>query len=239
MKTLGSNWITEGLLDFEYKKYILLAYLKHCNESFVEAKLYPPMAELAEHYASLLSLKRNVEEIKGQFPKELEAIDLQQAQLHWQRNLPHDASMSTVTEILEFAIPGMKQTLDEGKLIYEFVEKNIELCPVGLMPVNNSEGFLLLHEEPQPDVFIYQYKMSMISVTSETYRSLAVEYVSSEKKSIANSFEQIKLNLLKKFRSWPNPATFLCLSRFQFPLTETFLPVSKRVLLKNIAASTL
>ncbi|WP_176454254.1 hypothetical protein [Siphonobacter sp. BAB-5385] len=36
MKKLQKTWITDGLLDFEYKKYQLLAYLKHVNEHFQE-----------------------------------------------------------------------------------------------------------------------------------------------------------------------------------------------------------
>lgn len=31
MKTLNHNWLTEGLIDFEYKKYILLSYLQEVN----------------------------------------------------------------------------------------------------------------------------------------------------------------------------------------------------------------
>lgn len=237
MKTLGANWITEGLLDFEYKKYILLAYLKHCSESFGESKLYPPMADLVGHYTHLLELKKNVDGMIDQFPKELDGVDLARAELNWQRNLPLDHSISTVTEILEFAIPGMKHTLDEGKMIYEFVEKNIELAPVGLLPVHRTEGFLLLNEEPDTDVHIYQYKMSMISMTSELYRSLSLDYVGKQHRSICNSFEQIKLGLIELYRNLPNPATYLCISKFRFPLSETFLPVSKRLLMKNISAS--
>ena len=32
MKDLGANWRTRGLIDFEYKKYILKAYLKSLSD---------------------------------------------------------------------------------------------------------------------------------------------------------------------------------------------------------------
>jgi hypothetical protein len=35
MATLHDNWLTEGLLDFEYKKYVLLNYLKHIDQQFL------------------------------------------------------------------------------------------------------------------------------------------------------------------------------------------------------------
>ena len=31
MKNLEKDWLTQGLIDFEYKKYILLSYLQGCN----------------------------------------------------------------------------------------------------------------------------------------------------------------------------------------------------------------
>ena len=34
MQALGVNWIIEGTVDFEYKKYILLAYLQEINRHF-------------------------------------------------------------------------------------------------------------------------------------------------------------------------------------------------------------
>ncbi len=40
MSTLPKNWLTEGLIDFEYKKYILLSYTQQVKGSFKERKLY-------------------------------------------------------------------------------------------------------------------------------------------------------------------------------------------------------
>lgn len=41
MKTLSENWLTDGWIDFEYKKYILLACLQHVGGQFKEVKLDP------------------------------------------------------------------------------------------------------------------------------------------------------------------------------------------------------
>ena len=53
MKNLSENWITEGWVDFEYKKYVLLAYLQHVESQVKEGKLYPPLGELVQHYSKL------------------------------------------------------------------------------------------------------------------------------------------------------------------------------------------
>ena len=59
MATLSKNWITEKLIDFEYKKYLLLAYLQQVSGQFDETRLYPSLSELIEHYKNVVSLREN------------------------------------------------------------------------------------------------------------------------------------------------------------------------------------
>jgi hypothetical protein len=44
MNQLNRDWLTQGLIDFEYKKYVLLGYLKTVKGSFSRVELYPFMA---------------------------------------------------------------------------------------------------------------------------------------------------------------------------------------------------
>ncbi|MFN9801123.1 MAG: hypothetical protein ACK54P_13990, partial [Bacteroidota bacterium] len=76
MESLPLNWVTEGTLDAEYKKYILLAYLQHCRQRFGETRLYPPLAELVEHYRHLTGLKQGMEGLQERFPRDLTGLDI-------------------------------------------------------------------------------------------------------------------------------------------------------------------
>ena len=58
MKKLEKDWLTSGLIDFEYKKYILLAYLQEVKGNFDSNKLYPHLSDLIFHYQNLLDLKK-------------------------------------------------------------------------------------------------------------------------------------------------------------------------------------
>ena len=42
MKTLSETWFAEGFIDFELKKYTLLAYLQEVTKFFNENKLPSP-----------------------------------------------------------------------------------------------------------------------------------------------------------------------------------------------------
>ena len=55
MKTLSKTWFAEGYIDFELKKYTLLAYLQEVNKYFYENKLYPQLADLIFHNNNILT----------------------------------------------------------------------------------------------------------------------------------------------------------------------------------------
>ena len=59
MKKLSSNWFVEGLQDFEYKKYVLLAYLQGVKQAFDQALLYPVFSELIAHYQDLHAFQQS------------------------------------------------------------------------------------------------------------------------------------------------------------------------------------
>jgi len=236
MATLPHNWVTDAPHDFEYKKYVLLAYLQHCRSQFGEARLYPPLADLVLHYRNLTGLKSGLEDMQDQFPKDLLGIDIRRLEMRYESCFNPEDYLSAITETIEFALPSVKDAIQEGKEIYDLVERHIEFSPVGIEPIYRDEGFLLINEEPDSDVFVYSFRYSIIPQTGETLRGLELNYLYSEQRSLVNQIEQIKLNLIKRFSEFPNPATFFCLSRLQVPLSETLLPVTRRLLMRRLAA---
>ena len=47
MKTLSETWFADGYIDFELKKYTLLAYLQEINRYFNDHKLYPQLDDIS------------------------------------------------------------------------------------------------------------------------------------------------------------------------------------------------
>ena len=71
MKTLSHTWFAEGYIDFELKKYTLLAYLQEVNRYFTESKLYPQLADIIFHYNNVVAFKKNKQYLQEQFLKNL------------------------------------------------------------------------------------------------------------------------------------------------------------------------
>lgn len=234
MKSLPKNWITEGLIDFEFKKYQLLAYLQSAEKEFKAVKLYPVLGDLIEHHRTLSELESGKAELKNLFPKALNGIDLQNAQLNYESKVQEGNIMEEIAQITAFAIPKIKHQIQEGKSIYDFVEEQIEFEPVGILPIYNREGYVLLTQEKRSEVHAFRYKSNFLQLAGEKFRSITLWLVGVFQRSIAHTLEKMKMQLVHQIKELPNPATWRLHSQHSFPIEETLIPVGKRLLLKSV-----
>lgn len=235
MDQLSKDWLTQGLIDFEYKKYVLLAYLKTVKASFGKVELYPFMGDLVFHYRNLLAVKENKTLIRESFPKEISLEEFRRLELSYREIVEDDSVMEELESIIDFSIPKIKDSLHEGSVIYELVESKCEIAPVGVTPLYAKEGYLFVTQPPEKETNVYRYQVSIFEQSHEQLRSLNTEFIECVPKNTGNTYERIKLDLVKKFRNMPNPATYLILSRMKFPFTETLMPVAKRLFVKHIS----
>jgi hypothetical protein len=236
MKTLPKNWIAEGLIDFEYKKYQLLAYLQETNQQFNDAKLYPVLGELIEHHRLLDDLKNGKSKLNNLFPKAISGIDFQNAKLQYQPRETEGELMQEIANITEYALPRFTQQIKKGKEIYQLVENQVEFEPVGIMPIYNREGFILVSRESKSDIHAFRYQSNILQMAGEKFRSIRMWLVGIFEKSLVNTLEKIKHQLIKDIKELPNPATWRLHSSQDFPMEETLLPISKRLLLQHVSS---
>ncbi len=235
MENLKKEWLTEGLIDFEYKRYMLLAYLQNTKASFKRIELYPFLSDLVDHYQRLLTVKESKTIINASFPKELTEEGLKKLKLTYRKVVEDDVVMREIESIIEFALPQFKTSLDEGAFIYDYVESNCELSPVGLTSLYTNEGYLFIAPPPQRETNVYRYQVSIFGNANDPIRTLNTEYVMTTERSLANSYENIKLQLIKQNALLPNPSVYLITSRMNFPYTSTLMPIAKRLLIKHIS----
>ncbi|HEY5919861.1 MAG TPA: hypothetical protein VIU13_20725 [Chryseolinea sp.] len=235
MEKLSKDWLTQGLIDFEYKKYLLMAYLQTVKSSFGKVELYPFLADLVFHYRNLQALKENKALIRDSFPKELSLEEFRKLELSYREMIEDDVVMGELESIINFALPQIKDSLQEGSIIYEYVESQCEISPVGVTPLYAKEGYLFVTQPPEKETNIYRYQMSIFEGSQEQLRSLNTEFLERVEKNPSNTYERLKLELIRKFKDLPNPAAYLILARMKFPFAETLMPVAKRLFVKHIS----
>jgi hypothetical protein len=137
-------------------------------------------------------------------------------------------------EIIAYSLPRIKRQIEEGKSIYNFIEDQLEIEPVGLSALYQKEGYALVSSGLSNDVWVYRYKIDLFRNSGDKYRGIALRFIAVFKRSLTNTYHGIKLDLIRSFADLPNPSTWRIHSKNDLPLKESLLPVSKRLLLKNI-----
>jgi hypothetical protein len=236
MKTLSETWFAEGYIDFELKKYTLLAYLQEVNKYFTESKLYPQLSDVIFHFNNLVAFRENKKFLQEQFPKKLTGIQLEKLQLLYEQMIKDDELMQELEEIINYSASTMKSTINSGVEIYELVEEKITICPVGIIPLDNKEGYFFLHTTANKETLVYHYRLSFFEKHDEKYRSMKTAYVNSWSRNFVNTVENIKSELIHYRKQLPNPAVFSIEAALSLPVEETLLPIAKRSLVKYISS---
>ena len=237
METLSKNWITEKLIDFEYKKYILLAYLQQVDKHFELNKLYPDLSELISHYHNTKTLKENKQQLFDAFPSQLKSIDMQNLFFQFEKILKDDELMQEIETIIDYSMPRFEHYLNEGKKIYDFIEEHLEIIPVGVIPLNTNFGYLFLKGGKLNQTNVFEYRITIFENPTEKFRGINTGFVRAYNYSFTNTFETIKTDLIRENKNLPNPATYAIETELDIPLQETFLPIAKRSLVRYFAAA--
>src|SRR5438045_8898343 len=144
MKNLSETWFAEGYIDFELKKYTLLAYLQQVNKYFNENRLYPQLADVIFHYNNLVAFRENKKFLQEHFPKKLTGIQMEKLQILYQQMVEDDELMKELEKIINYSTSTMKRTIRSATEIYEFVEDKLDITPIGLVPLDANEGYFFL-----------------------------------------------------------------------------------------------
>lgn len=235
MKTLSETWFVDGYIDFELKKYRLLDYLQAINRYFDETKLYPQLADVIFHFNNLIGFRENKQYLQQQFPKRLSRVDLDRLQVIYEKMVTDDELMEELENIIRYAIEEMQGTIREGKEIYDQVEDEMNIIPVGIIPLTREEGYMFVDNGVVRETRVYEFHITLFERQHEKYRAMRTVYVDTWLRNFINTHESIKSELIRKRQHLPNPAVFSVITETTFPLEETLLPVAKRTLVKYIS----
>ena len=232
MAKLNTDWLTEGMLDFEYKKYLLQAYFQSVLGQFQEHRLYPYLPEVRAHYSDILKFRESKRTYRSSFPKNLVGIDQENFKLQYQESINDTPYLSEVDSIINFAAPRFSKVLVEGEERLKLMEHRLQFSSVGIVPLRNEEGYLFIHKGRKHETVIYRYQLALFNSSRE--RQVQTEWVDRVKKGVGTTFENMKIELTRKYRTLPNPATYIVESDYDYPIEEALLPVAKRLIVSYI-----
>src|SRR6476620_597143 len=103
MKSLSETWFAEGYIDFELKKYTLLAYLQEVNRYFNENKIYPQLADVIFHYNNIVAFRENKKFLQEHFPKKFSGLQLEKLALLYEQIMDDNELMQELEDIIQYS----------------------------------------------------------------------------------------------------------------------------------------
>lgn len=225
MERLDKDWLTKDNTDFEYKKYILLDYLQKVKSFFKEDKLYPYLSDCVEEFRSLKDLLEQKDKIA---PKELTSIDFKNMELIY--TPIEDEIFLELQKLINYSLRQIKTTIEEGRKIHDEIEKNISFESVGIITKKKDEGYLILTTKSS---VVYKYKMDSLMLEGNSYKMLKTTPITTQNISEFSSHEDIKQEYINHRDNIPM-MTYGAYSKKEIPFDNTFLPIVKRILIREV-----
>jgi len=232
---LSVDMFTNVQSDFEVCQYKVLAGLKSISDDFQQNKIYPHLSHLIELNTVLSEILQKLRDLRAQFPKRIKKIDFVNKKIEHEVVFVAGADLSKVEDLIAWALPYIEAKIEEGKAIYEFVDEEIQLEEVGIVPGYTDEGYLFVPDNEESKLLLFQYEVTVFKSAQDDYRALKTAFLKALGQGLAHrSPNAIKLDLINENKKLPNPATFAFNTDLFFPFRETIFPVTKRKLLRQL-----
>ncbi|MBL0129552.1 MAG: hypothetical protein IPP83_19340 [Flavobacteriales bacterium] len=233
---LPVDWAYSPALDLELKQYTLLAYLQRVKRRFDERKLYPHLQELQWHIDELIALRDRMRKLEGGFPGELIGFDLRTGGV-MNEALPKDPFLGVVDELIELALPNLRDVLADGQVLSAEIADHIHFSPVGVLPLHAREGWLLLHTRTGIRVYNYEVALVRSREPASGLEDVRTRFVTTYSTGLLKSYEWVKADLVAAHRMLPNPAVFAFHTDLALPHVETFIPLAKQLVYEVVGKS--
>jgi len=235
MAVLSLDTFVTGTDDFEAKQYQILQGLKTLRNELYHNRLYPTLAELVDLASALAGFMQRKGDIQNRLPHDIKGLDLESNKLVYEPAKGTNDDLQRASDLIEWSLPHIKQTIDEGMETFNFVDEHMQIEHVGIMPMYREEGYWFVPENAASLLHLLRYEVSLFTSATERFRALKTRLLESiEQSYVRHSPESLKLELIEKYQDMPNPATFACETDLDFPYAETILPVAKRKLMAQV-----
>jgi hypothetical protein len=222
--------------DLELNQYHILAGIKEFKNEFNKKKLYPSFTNLLNLTSQLQDIIEQKNDLEFKFAKKIKSFDFKNNKIIFESVENEQPEINCLFELIEWTLPQLKSVIEEALVICEYVENNLKIEQVGILPIYKSEGYFIIPNNEDSLLQVHKFECSLFSSDEEKYRALRTKLLKTYDQSFLRlSLDNIKLELIKEYQELPNPATFRCETDIDFPFAETVFPIAKRKLMSTIA----
>ena len=217
--------------DWEMNQYKILAGIKLYRNDFRLKKIYPALDDLLKLSTLLENLVDKQDILYSNLNEEMEELSHNKG-LNFESINNSISDQQFFIELVQWSLPHIKDVMEEGIVLYDFVEKNIKIKQLSLLPLSKDEGYYLVPDNIEKKLYIYRFKYSLNSSNNLSDKALNTRLLDSVDMPLIISSELIKKYLISNYKDFPNHASFLCETDIDFPFQESLFPIAKRKLIE-------
>lgn len=163
------DWITEEPIDFEYKQYILLDFLKRVNQELDSFHVYPIFQEISLHLANVGSILKNDRQIILVRPPQEKDDEILLSDLKYEKLIfKNKEQEEEVKKIAEYAKNKLTESFSIAKslwgIINETISLSVEKNREAVIERRNGDGFFYFTYGGE--LHVYQFNITRIKKTN-------------------------------------------------------------------------
>lgn len=178
------NWIIQEPIDFEYKQYLILDYVKKAEEKLDKFELYPTFQELAIHFASMSRVKDHgqfitLKELPEEVDDEILITDLIYNTILYNSKEDKESILYTA----EYANEKFKDLFMMAKSLWSVVNDSISLeLKNNLDKAKGGWGYFYFVYDNQ--THLYEYSIKRLKSTTQENKCNITKLYQGEVKNI-------------------------------------------------------
>lgn len=223
------SWLTDGPVDYELKRYKMLAILKKLEGDLDLNRVWPVIEEVEEQLDNLYKTKYEIE-VKSEANRVAKDIDFINFEIVYE-DLQNEATRDCeiVDNIVDDAIVEFGDMYMEARMLWREIEKQVNLTWIPQKPAMLNEGYIVINH----DGICTAYSFIKPSKMQNSWRNLKLEYV--------HEFDFSNTNIVKFYDDYQDEEETLMFCRLDtkvngLPLKEAVLPIAKSVLFGRIVS---
>ena len=227
---LSTDWIIQEPIDYEHKFYVLMDYIKYCDDKIDKFELYPLFSEMSLHLANLQSISNDFKYIK--LSKKFTSVDdeilIKELKYESIPNL-NDEQVIEFNKILKRA--GLK-FYEYFNIIKALCNINYDSVAISLKSTSEnsyySNGYFFFDYDGEKNIWRYELSNQVDKISESKFK---VEPVYREKTKKRMS------TILKSLNIHEFSTIFEIKISNNLPLENALIPIFKRKILSYIIQS--
>ena len=190
--------------DVEKRQYIILGELKKISGQFQFYKIYPHLSRLIELRRVLKDITTRLSDLRANFPKRISKIDWVNRTIEYEVIVTSGTDISEVENLIAWALPHIEKVIEEGAAIHEFVESELTVEQVGILPNYKEEGYLFVPDNQKKYLNLFRFEVTIFQSADDQYRALKTRFLKNlSQGEVKLSPGSIKLELIRQESELP------------------------------------